>query len=177
ELERLVRHALTGLVLGDDDAVEGLSGLDDLGGPLLDRLEVFGGEGFGDVEVEVVAVGDVGPDAELGSGEQLLDGLGGHVSGRVAEDVQAGIGVDGDRCDRVAGVEFAAEVSGFAVEPHRNDRAVRGEDLRTGQPLFPGMLSPAQSMLSATDLLHSSAVRTSRPQDSSTDSVVPNQLG
>src|SRR5699024_12042828 len=62
ELERLVRHALTGLVLGDDDAVEGLSGLDDLGGPLLDRLEVFGGEGFGDVEVEVVAVGDVGPD-------------------------------------------------------------------------------------------------------------------
>src|SRR5699024_12770599 len=54
ELERLVRHALTGLVLGDDDAVEGLPGLDDLGGLLLDRLEVFGGEGFGDVEVEVV---------------------------------------------------------------------------------------------------------------------------
>src|SRR5699024_2161889 len=44
-------------------------------------------------------------------------------------------------------------------------------------PSFQGMLSPAQSMLSATDLLHSSAVRTSRPQDSSTDSVVPNQLG
>src|SRR5699024_146647 len=44
-------------------------------------------------------------------------------------------------------------------------------------PSFQGMLSPAQSMLSATDLLHSSAVRTSRPQDSSTNSVVPNQLG
>ncbi len=136
ELVGLVRHACASLVLGDDDAVEGLSGLDDLGGFLLNRLEVFGGEGFSDIEVEVVAVGDVGPDAEFGSGEELLDGLCGDVAGGVAQDVESGIGVDGDRCDPVPCLQYATEVSGFAVQPHGNDRAVGGEDLRSGQPLF-----------------------------------------
>ena len=135
ELVGLVRHARAGLVLGDDDAVECLAGLDDLGGFLLNRLEVFGGEGFGDVEVEVVAVGDVGPDAELGSGEELLDGLCGDVTGGVAQDVESGVGVDGDRCDPIPCLQLTAEVGGFAVQPHCNDRAVGGEDLRSGQPL------------------------------------------
>jgi hypothetical protein len=102
ELVRLVGHPLAGFFFGDDDAVEGLAGLDDLGGLLLNRLEVLRREGFGGVEIEVVAVGDVGPDAELGSGEELLDGLSGDVTGGVAQNVESGVGVDGDRSDPIS---------------------------------------------------------------------------
>ena len=90
-LEPVELGAREGLLLGDD-----------LVHALLDRLEVLGRERATDVEVVVEAVLDRRADAELGHREEVLDGLGHHVSRRVAQDVECFGALVGDDLDRVA---------------------------------------------------------------------------
>ena len=94
ELVGLVGQLVARLILGLVDApVEQLPVLDDLAHPLFQLRQVFGRERVRDVEVVVEAVGDRRPDPELGVREQVLDGLGQHVCGRVPDDAAPVVGV------------------------------------------------------------------------------------
>src|SRR6185312_3433034 len=106
--------------------------VDDLEHHLPKRLQVFGGEGLGDVKVEVEAVGDVRADAELGVGAQLLHGLGHDVGSGVAQHVQAVGGIDGDGLHGGALFQDGRKVLQCAVHAHDNDVAAFKEQLRAG---------------------------------------------
>ena len=89
---------------------------DDLTHPLLDGLEVVGGERAFDIEVVVEAVLDRRPYAELGHREEVLHGLGHDVGRRVTEYVQRVRGLVGDDLDRIASAYDALNVDELAVE-------------------------------------------------------------
>ena len=67
-------------------------GRDALGHARLDRLEVAGCQRAGQLEVVVEAVGDRGPDPELGTRDEIEDRLGHDVGRRVAHRVQLVVG-------------------------------------------------------------------------------------
>ena len=104
-----------GLVLADDAAVKTLALLENRLHPLLDVGDVLGRERALDVEVVVEAVGDRRADPELGVGEEILHRLGHDVSGRVADDRPALVGVGRDRLDDVAVLGVVGEVLDRAV--------------------------------------------------------------
>ena len=82
--------------------------------------------GLGDVEVVVEAVLDRRADAQLGLGEQLLDGLGQHVRGRVPQDRAALVGARSRRARPVAVGELVGEVAQLAVDPGGDHGAAVG---------------------------------------------------
>ena len=71
---------------------ERMVGGDRRGHPLLDLREVGRGQRAVELEVVVEAVGDRRPDPELGPREELEDGLGHDVGGRVAHRVEIAVG-------------------------------------------------------------------------------------
>ncbi len=94
--------------------------LDDLAHLLLDRRQVVGGERLVAEEVVVEAVLDHRPDGDLGAGIELLHGLGHHMGGIVADQLQrAGI-VTGDDLDLCVGFDCVAEIGKLAVQRHRH---------------------------------------------------------
>ena len=98
-----------------DPPGEQLAVFDDGLHPLLQRLEVFGGEGGRHVEVVVEAVGNRRADAELRIGEQFLDGLGEHVGGRVTDDAAALVAVGGHRDHLGIGLRGPAQIAQLAL--------------------------------------------------------------
>ena len=133
ELEPLVRELGPRVVVGDRPAGEPLAGLDDLEHLLLDGREVLGGERPVGQEVVVEAVLDRRPDAEQGAREQVLDGLGHRVRGRVAHDREAVGRLRRHRLDlgrRASGVQV--EVLERAVGVADHDGAVRAGQLDPG---------------------------------------------
>jgi hypothetical protein len=141
DLVRLVGEHLEGLVGGQLGPHERLVVIDDLAHAGLDRREVVVAERAPVREVEVVveAVLDRRSDRELGAGEQLRDGLGHHVGGRVAQDVTPGLGVVGDDRDCRAVGQRAPEVDLVAVDGGGDrrpgePRADRGGDVAGGRP-------------------------------------------
>ena len=107
ELVRLLGELHPGLVLRRvDPSRELLTRLDDLLHLLLERGEIFGGEGLGDVEVVVEAVLDRRPDPELCLGKEILHGLCEHVRRRMPDHAPARLGVGGNRFD--VGVEIGS---------------------------------------------------------------------
>ena len=134
ELVGLVLHGFAGFVLGNDAADELLVLVDDLEHHLFQGLEVFRGERLGDVEVEVEAVGDVGADAQLGVGAQLLHCLGHDVGGRVAQHVEAVRGIDGDAFDLGAFGKGLVQILQLAVDAGNDDVAALKEEFRAGGP-------------------------------------------
>ena len=132
QLVRLVGEFGPGLLVGDRPPDEALALLDDPVHALGDRLEVLGGERGGDVEVVVEAVGDRRADAELGVGEQQLDGLRGDVRAGVPDDVQPVGAVDLDRLQFVAVGELTGQVDQDAVTAHRDDPLVVAEQVEPG---------------------------------------------
>ena len=122
ELVRLTGQFLAGLLVADLAAGKALALLHDLAHPLLDGLEVVGAERLGHVEVVVEAVFHRRPDAQLGLGEQLLDGLGHHVRGGVPHDGPAVVAADLDRLDGVTVGQRGGQVAQLAVDPRRDDR-------------------------------------------------------
>ena len=106
------------------------------------RLEVLGRERLLDVEVVVEAVLDRRADAQLGVGEELLHGLGHHVRGGVAQDVQAVLGGDLDRLDLLAVRHLVREVLELPAHARGDDRTFAGEEVGGRSPrrhhaLFP----------------------------------------
>ena len=100
QLVGLIGQLRAGLVLGFvDPPGEQLPLLDDGAHPLFQRLEVLGGEGLRDLEVVVKPVGDGRADAQPGTGESLLHGLGQNVGGGVPNDASPLLGVGADRRD------------------------------------------------------------------------------
>src|SRR5690625_166926 len=73
ELEGVIGEELACLFLGDDLPLEGVIAPDDFPHLLLDRLEVFRGEGFVDLEVVVEAMLDRGTEADLCLGPDVPD--------------------------------------------------------------------------------------------------------
>jgi hypothetical protein len=134
QLVGLVLHRFAGLVLGHDAAHELLVLVDDFEHHLFQLPEVFGREGFRDVEIEVKAVSYVGADAELGVGAQLLHCLGHDVGGGVAQYVEAVSGVDGDALDFGTFGKRLVQVPEFAVNTGNDDFAAVEEELRAGGP-------------------------------------------
>jgi hypothetical protein len=120
ELVRLVLQLGSGLVIGDDPPGEALPLLDDLAHALLDPVQVLGDKRLLDVEVVVEAVLDRRPDAQLRLREQVLDGLGEHVRGRVPHDHPAVVAGQGHRLDLVALLHGMAEVAQHPVDPGRD---------------------------------------------------------
>ena len=126
ELVRLVGELFARLLFGLVDAAgEQLAVLDDLAHPLLERLQILGGERLGHVEVVVEAVGDRRPDPELGVGKHVLHRLRQHVGGRVADDAAAVLGVGGDGHDLGVGVRRPAQVAQPAVGVAHDDDRIR----------------------------------------------------
>lgn len=64
----------------------------------------------------------------LGVGVERLDGLGEHVGGRVAQDGEAVLAVDGDGLDDVALREDVEEVAQATVDARDDDGAVTLEE-------------------------------------------------
>lgn len=124
QLVRLVGEFLAGGLVGHHAAGEALAALLDLLHLLLDGLEILGREGLLHVEVVVEAVPHRRADAQLGLGEQLLHGLGHHMRGGVAQDVEAVLGGDLDALDGLAVLDLVREVLEFAVHPGGDDRAL-----------------------------------------------------
>ena len=93
---------------------------------LLDPFEIVGRDRLGELEVVVEAVGDGGPDRDLGVGPQVQHRLRHHVRGRMPEHRQRGLVAVGQDADRLAVVHRQAEVAHLAVDLHR--------DCRIGQP-------------------------------------------
>ena len=93
-------------------AHEGLVGLDDLAHPRLDALEVVIREvhAVGQLEVVVEAVLDRRPDRVLRAREEVGDGLGHDVRGRVAQHLAPVGGVGGDDAQRAAVLDGPVEV-------------------------------------------------------------------
>ncbi|CAH0327572.1 hypothetical protein SRABI128_06239 [Microbacterium sp. Bi128] len=134
ELVGLVLHRFARLVLGHHAAHELLVLVDDLLHHLFELAEVFRGERFRDVEVEVEAVRDVGADAELGVGAQLLHGLGHDVGRGVAQDVEPVRGINGDGLDIGVLGKGLVQVLQLAVDAGHNDVAALKEEFRAGGP-------------------------------------------
>ena len=122
QLVGLVLQLGPGLVVADDPPGEALPLLDDLAHALLDPVQVLGNERLLDVEVVVEAVLDRRPDAQLRLREQVLDGLGEHVRGRVAHDHPAVVAGQGHRFDLVALLDDMPEVPQHPVDPGRHHR-------------------------------------------------------
>ena len=128
------------LVVGHRPPAEPLPFLDDLGHRLLELAKIIRGEGLGQVEVVVEAVGDRRPDAELRLGVSRLDGLGGDVRGGVPEDVQPLRAVDHDRLDDVAVAHRQMQVARLAVDPSRDDGPIIAEEIQAGRGLLGHLL-------------------------------------
>ncbi len=129
QLVRLAGQLGAGVLVGGDPAGEALAALLDLLHLLLDALEVLRGEGLRDVEVVVEAALDRRADAELRLGEELLHGLGHHVRGGVAQDVEAVPGGDVDGLDALAVARDVREVLQLTVHPGGDHGALAGEEV------------------------------------------------
>ena len=89
---------------------------DDLAHPLLDLLEVFRGERLVAGEIVIEAGLGRGAEGDLGLGIKLLDRLGHHVGGVVAQDLEPLGRFAGDDCDRGVMVDHGGEVARPAVD-------------------------------------------------------------
>ena len=147
ELVGLVGQLRARLVLGlVDPPVEQLPVLDDLAHPLFQRRQVLGRERLGHVEVVVEAVGDRRPDAQFGLREQVLDGLGQHVRGRMPDDAATLVGVGRHRDDLGVGVGHPAQVAQLAVGvAHHHDRVGRAPPRQPRLPDRGGRGSPGRN--------------------------------
>ena len=127
ELVRLVGQLLAGLVYGlVDPPVEQLRVLDDLAHPLFQRLQILRRKRLRHLEVVVEAIGDGWPDPEFGMREQVLDGLGQNVRGRMPDDTAAVVGIGRHRRDLGVGVGRPIQVAQFSVRvAHHHDRVGR----------------------------------------------------
>ena len=92
QLVWLVREQVLSLMPAQFLALEGKSARHCFPHQALDSLQVFWGEGAGNVEVVVEAVLGRGADAHLGLGEQLQHRVGHDVGRRVAHGVAVGVG-------------------------------------------------------------------------------------
>ena len=124
ELVRLVRELGPGLVVADRPAAEPLPLLDDRGHGLLQLPQILGRERLGHVEVVVEAVGDRGPDAQLGLRVPGLHRLGGDVGGRVPQDGQALGAVDAHGLDLGPLGDGPVQVAHLAVDAYGHDGLV-----------------------------------------------------
>ena len=68
------------------------------------------------IEVVVEAVGDRGADRVLRTGEEVGDGFGHHVRGRVPQNFPARVGGGHDDLDGGVGVEWPVQVGPLAVD-------------------------------------------------------------
>ena len=105
-----------GLVARQHLAADLLVTVDDLGHPLFDPGEVVGREGLVAGEIVIEAVLDCGADRDLGSGEQLLHGLGHHMAGVVAQGVERLRRVAHDDLQRAGAADGRVEVQQLAVQ-------------------------------------------------------------
>ena len=138
ELVGLVGQLDSGLVLADLAAHEALPLLDDALHALLQLAQQLGRDGVDVAEVVVEAVGDEGTDAQVHVGEEALDGLGEHVGGAVAQDVQAVRRVQGDGLDAGARLQLGVQVAGGPVDFDGDDGAVARVPGRARGPRLDG---------------------------------------
>jgi hypothetical protein len=113
----LTRQLCPGLLLGHHPAAEPLALLDDRPHPLLDGLQVLGGERSGDIEVVVEAVLHRRADSQLGVREQLLHRLRHHVRRGVAQDVPSVGRSDLHRLHGVSVGQRGGQVAQVPVHP------------------------------------------------------------
>ncbi len=126
ELVRLGGQFGARLVLGGVDAAgEALPRLDDLLHLPLQGHQILGGEGFGDVEVVVEAVGDGRSDAEAGVGKHVLHGLSQDVGARMADHLAAVVGVRGNRLDVDVDLRCPRQILQVALRISDDDHRLR----------------------------------------------------
>ena len=123
-----------GLLFGDFAAHEALPLLDDALHALLEFTQQLGRDRVDVAEVVVETVGDEGADAEVDVGEHVLDGLGEHVGGAVAQDVQAVLASQRDGLDGRALLEGGFEVARSSVNLDSDDIARLLEPRRARGP-------------------------------------------
>jgi hypothetical protein len=93
---------------------------DDLAHALLDRRKVFRRERLVAEEVVIEAVLDHRADRDLGAGPQRLDGLGEHMRGIVADQLERARIVAIDELDPGVARDRVGEIGEGAVERHRD---------------------------------------------------------
>ena len=116
ELEGIVGEEFASLLLIDDPALEGVVRLDNPVHPLLNRLQLLGREGRGDIEVIVVAVSDRRTEADPRLRDHLTHRRGEDVGGGVAQDGQGLRIVLGEEADGRAIGERLVQVDHLAVD-------------------------------------------------------------
>ena len=136
-----------GLAAVPDLAHDRLVAIDDLAHARLDPGQVVQGERLGPGEVVIEAVLDVGADGHLGPGKQLLDRLGQHMGGVVADDLQGLGAVAGDDLHRPAARQRTGKVEKLAVKLDQQGllgqrRGDRGGDLCPGHAIVELAVSP-----------------------------------
>ena len=120
------------LFLGHHAAAEGLGGLDNALHALFDFLEVLRSERSLDIEIVVEAVFDDRSNTKLGVRANLLHGLGHDMGCGMAHDGHTVLAIERDGFHNVAVVQLGIEIAGFAVQTHRDDVLVVGEELDAG---------------------------------------------
>ncbi len=88
QLEGVVGEELPSLLLGDLPALEGEVLLHHLAHLGFDALEIFWGEGLGNVEIVIEALVDGRPESDAGGGDQLPHSRGQHVGRGVSQEGQ-----------------------------------------------------------------------------------------
>ena len=124
QLVRLELELGPSLVVSHGSTGELLALLDDLLHALLQRDQVLRGERSLGREVVVEAVLDRRPDAQLGAGKEVLDGLRQDMRGRVPEHRQALGTVRAHGLDGVTVPEDVREVLELSSHPRDDDRLV-----------------------------------------------------
>ena len=108
-----------GLVAVPDLPDDLLVPVNDLGHPRLDGAEVIQREGLVPGEVVIEAVLDGRTDGHLGSGEKLLDRLGQHMAGVVADHLQGVGALTRQDLEGPAAGQGAVKVQQLAVQAHQ----------------------------------------------------------
>ncbi len=139
QLERIVGEAAVGLVAIDHLAHEGVVGPHHLDHPGLDRRDVLGRERPRHLEVVVEPVLDRRTESDAGLGEDLPDGGGEHVGGRVPQHLERRrIALGEDRhCGAI--VERSTQITDRPVDGDRHRGAGeagtdRGRQVGAGRP-------------------------------------------
>ena len=131
-LVRLIGLFCQSLLFGHHAAAEGLGGLDNALHALFDFLEVLRSERSLDIEIVVEAVFDDRSNTKLGVRANLLHGLGHDMGCGMAHDGHTVLAIERDGFHNVAVVQLGIEIAGFAVQTHRDDVLVVGEELDAG---------------------------------------------